>query len=116
MNETSSSYHKYVEKIDGKMYSGVYEVKHASNGRGLDPQFTVSDKDETLSHAIETILLNRHLDVVYEPKPDIVHEVLVTLSPFAGPLLYAASPSEANCVLVFDGETHKLKQCTIKEA
>jgi len=116
MNETSSSYHKYVEKIDGKMYSGVYEVKHASNGRGLDPQFTVSDKDETLSHAIETILLNRHLDVVYEPKPDIVHEVLVTLSPFAGPLLYAASPSEANCVLVFDGETGKLKQCTIKEA
>jgi len=49
-------------------------------------------------------------------KPDIVHEALISLSPFAGPLLYAASPSEANCVMVFDGETGKLKQCTIKEA
>ena len=49
-----------------------------------------------------------------QPKPDIVHETLITLSPFAGPMLYAASPSEANCVLVFDGETGKLKQCTIK--
>jgi len=48
------------------------------------------------------------------PKPDIVHEALISLSPFAGPLLYAASPSEANCVLVFDGETGKLKQCTFK--
>lgn len=116
MNETSSSYHKYVEKIEGKLYSGLYEVSHPSNKRGLDPQFTVLDKEEPLAYTIETILLNRHLDVVYAPKPDIVHETSIILSPFAGPMLYAASPTEANIVLVFDGETGKLKQCTIKEA
>jgi hypothetical protein len=60
--------------------------------------------------------------VKQEPKPDIVHETLITFSPFAGPLLYAASPSEANIVLYFDGATGNLKQClfkkqcTIKEA
>ena len=51
-----------------------------------------------------------------KPKPDIVHEVLLFLSPYAGPLLHAASPLDANCVLVFDGETNKLKQCTFKGA
>ena len=50
------------------------------------------------------------------PKPPIVHEVLISLSPYAGPLLYAAAPNEANIVLVFDGETNKLKQCTFKRA
>lgn len=50
------------------------------------------------------------------PKPDLVREALIVNSLSAGPLLYAASPSEANIVLVFDGETGKLKQCTIKEA
>jgi hypothetical protein len=50
------------------------------------------------------------------PKPDIVHEVLLVNSLSAGPLLYAASPSEANCVLVFDGETNKLKGCSFKAA
>ena len=50
------------------------------------------------------------------PKPDLVREALVVNSLSAGPLLYAASPSEANIVLVFDGETGKLKQCTIKGA
>jgi len=48
------------------------------------------------------------------PKPDILHETSITLSPFAGPLLYPASPKEANCVLVFDGTTGKLKQCLFK--
>lgn len=50
------------------------------------------------------------------PKPDLVREALIVNSLSAGPLLYAASPSEANIVLVFDGETGKLKQCTIKGA
>jgi len=48
------------------------------------------------------------------PKPDLVREALIVNSLSAGPLLYAASPSEANCVLLFDGETGKLKQCTFK--
>ena len=48
------------------------------------------------------------------PMPDVVREALIVNSLSAGPLLYAASPSEANCVMVFDGETNKLKQCTIK--
>jgi len=48
------------------------------------------------------------------PKPDTVREVLLINSPFAGPLLYAASPLDCNCVLVFDGETGKLKACTFK--
>jgi hypothetical protein len=50
------------------------------------------------------------------PKPDAVREVLLVNSLSAGPLLYAASPLEANCVLVFDGETNKLKGCTFKAA
>jgi hypothetical protein len=48
------------------------------------------------------------------PKPDVVREVLLVNSLSAGPLLYAASPLECNCVLVFDGETNKLKGCTFK--
>jgi hypothetical protein len=48
------------------------------------------------------------------PKPDAVREVLLVNSLSAGPLLYAASPLECNCVLVFDGETNKLKGCTFK--
>ena len=59
-------------------------------------------------------------DVIYrikpEPKPPVTHEALISLSFHAGPLLHPASPSEANVVLVFDGETGKLKQCTIKVA
>ncbi len=50
------------------------------------------------------------------PKPAIVHEVLIVCNMSAGPLLYAVSPLEANCVLVFDGETRKLKGCTFKAA
>ena len=50
------------------------------------------------------------------PKPDLVREALVVNSLSAGPMLYAASPSEANCVFFFDGETGKLKQCTFKGA
>lgn len=50
------------------------------------------------------------------PKPDLVREAFIINHLSAGPLLYAASPSEANIVLVFDGETGKLKQCTIKGA
>ena len=42
-----------------------------------------------------------------KPK-DKAMEALIVLSPFAGPLLYAAAPDEANCSLVFDGETNKL--------
>ena len=51
-----------------------------------------------------------------QPRPDIVHETSVHLSGWAGPVLYAASPSEANIVLVFDGETNKLKGCSFKQA
>ncbi len=54
--------------------------------------------------------------VKQEPKPNVVHEVLIVCGMSAGPLLYAASPLEANCVLVFDGETNKLKGCTFKAA
>jgi hypothetical protein len=49
-------------------------------------------------------------------KPDAVREVLLVNSLSAGPLLYAASPLECNCVLVFDGETNKLKGCTFRAA
>jgi hypothetical protein len=54
--------------------------------------------------------------VKQEPKPDVVREVLLVNSLSAGPLLYASSPLECNCVLVFDGETNKLKGCTFKAA
>ena len=45
---------------------------------------------------------NRHLDA------------LIIRSPHAGPLLYAAAPDEANCVLVFDGESNKLIKVEVK--
>ena len=54
--------------------------------------------------------------VQLKPKPDLVREALIVNSLSAGPLLYAAAPDEANIVLVFDGETNKLKQCTFKGA
>lgn len=51
-----------------------------------------------------------------QPKPDLVREALIVNSLSSGPMLYAASPSEANVVLVFDGSTGKLKECAFKEA
>ena len=48
-------------------------------------------------------------------KPKDKHmEALIVLSPHAGPLLYAAAPDEANCVLVFDGESNKLIKAEVK--
>ena len=60
--------------------------------------------------------LNLDYRVKPAPKPDLVREALIVNSLSAGPMLYAASPTEANVVLVFDGETNKLKKCTIKGA
>ena len=48
-----------------------------------------------------------------QPK-DKAMEALIVLSPHAGPLLYAAAPDEANCVLVFDGTTGKLVNASVK--
>ena len=48
------------------------------------------------------------------PVKDKAMEALIVLSPFAGPLLYAAAPDEANCVLVFDGTTGKLVDASVK--
>lgn len=41
-------------------------------------------------------------------------EALIVLSPHAGPMLYAAAPDEANCILVFDGESNKLIKVEVK--
>ncbi len=51
---------------------------------------------------------------VHVPVKDKHMEALIVLSPFAGPLLYAAAPDEANCVLVFDGTTNKLIKAKVK--
>ena len=51
---------------------------------------------------------------VHVPVKDKAMEALIVLSPFAGPLLYAAAPDEANCVLVFDGTTNKLINASVK--
>jgi hypothetical protein len=40
--------------------------------------------------------------------PPVVHDVLLVLSECAGPFMYAAAPTEANCRLVFDGNTKEL--------
>jgi len=52
------------------------------------------------------------MSLIYRIKPtkpkDKAMEALIVLSPHAGPLLYAAAPDEANCSLVFDGESNKL--------
>ena len=48
------------------------------------------------------------------PIKDKAMEALIVLSPFAGPMLYAAAPDEANCVLVFDGTTNKLINVSVK--
>lgn len=50
------------------------------------------------------------------PMPDIKHEVLITLSSSAGPLMYASQRSiESNAVLVFDGNTLMLKAIAFKQ-
>ena len=58
------------------------------------------------------------VDLNYRIKPtkpkDKHMEALIVLSPFAGPLLYAAAPNEANCVLVFDGTSNKLIKAEVK--
>ena len=95
--------HKHYEVITAWANGAEVEMKDALSGTWH--KVTIPSWYESLTYRVKQAA-----------KPDIVHEVLVTLSPFAGPLLYAASPSEANCVLVFDGETGKLKQCTIKGA
>ena len=52
---------------------------------------------------------------IKQSKPKDKHmEALIVLSPHAGPLLYAAAPDEANCILVFDGETNKLINVSVK--
>ena len=52
---------------------------------------------------------------IKQSKPkDKAMEALIVLSPFAGPMLYAAAPDEANCVLVFDGTTNKLIKAEVK--
>ena len=52
---------------------------------------------------------------IKQSKPkDKAMEALIVLSPHAGPLLYAAAPNEANCVLVFDGTTNKLINASVK--
>ena len=52
---------------------------------------------------------------IKQSKPkDKAMEALIVLSPHAGPLLYAAAPDEANCILVFDGETNKLIKAEVK--
>ncbi len=48
------------------------------------------------------------------PVKDKAMEALIVLSPHAGPLLYAAAPDEANCVLVFDGTSNKLIKAEVK--
>jgi hypothetical protein len=48
------------------------------------------------------------------PVKDKCMEALIVLSPHAGPLLYAAAPDEANCLLVFDGTTNKLIKAEVK--
>lgn len=59
---------------------------------------------------------NTQYRVKLKPKPPVTHEALISLSFHAGPLLHPASPSEANCVLVFDGDTGKLTGVSFKQA
>ena len=49
-----------------------------------------------------------------QPPKNKEMEALIVLSPHAGPLLYAAAPDEANCVLVFDGTSNKLIDVKVK--
>ena len=52
---------------------------------------------------------------VKQSKPkDKRMDALIVLSHHAGPLLYAAAPDEANCILVFDGESNKLIKAEVK--
>ena len=59
-----------------------------------------------------------YANLLYRIKPtkpkDKAMEALIVLSPHAGPLLYAAAPDEANCILVFDGTTNKLIKAEVK--
>jgi hypothetical protein len=95
--------HKHYEAIMAWANGAAIELKDAALGTWRDTNSP-------------TWYADADYRVKQEPKPDVVSEVLLVNSLSAGPLLYAASPLECNCVLVFDGETNKLKGCTFKAA
>ena len=72
----------------------------------------------TFKEWIITIEPSWYADLSYrikQSKPKDKHmEALIVLSSHAGPMLYAAAPDEANCVLVFDGTSNKLIKVEVK--
>ena len=101
--------HKHYDVIVA--WAAGEEIESLSHGPVLFPEVPrwLPDRGQCWFHDVE-------YRVKPQPKPDLVREALIVNSLSAGPMLCAASPSEANIVLLFDGETGKLKQCTIKGA
>ena len=93
--------HKHAEAI--KAWADGYEIEFFSSG---------------LNEWISNATPSWYEDISYRIKPtkpkDKHMEALIVLSPHAGPLMYAAAPDEANCSLVFDGETNKLIKVEVK--
>jgi len=93
--------HKHAALI--KAWADGAEIEYLSTTNKWEPMFSNMGWYSFIDYRLKPT----------KPK-DKAMEALIVLSPFAGPLLYAAAPDEANCVLVFDGTTNKLINASVK--
>lgn len=87
--------HKHAALI--KQWADGAEIEYFSTANQWEPMFSNMGWYDFIDYRLKPT----------KPK-DKRMEALIVLSPFAGPMLYAAAPDEANCMLVFDGESNKL--------
>lgn len=95
-NAPENNPHKHAGLI--KLWADGYEIEYLSTITGKwTTMFSTMGWYDCLTYRLKPT------------KPKDKHmEALIVLSSHAGPMLYAAAPDEANCVLVFDGTTNKL--------
>jgi hypothetical protein len=94
--------HKHYDTIIAWANGAEIEMKDALAGTWHD--VTTPSWYDSLTYRIKP-----------EPVRDVLRDALIINSLSAGPLLYAAAPSEANVELVFDGTTGKLKGLSFKQ-
>ena len=100
-NAPENNPHKHAGLI--KLWADGFEIEYLSATNKWEPMFSNMGWYNFIDYRLKPT------------KPKDKHmEALIVLSPHAGPLLYAAAPDEANCVLVFDGTTNKLIKAEVK--
>ena len=94
MDDNVKTPHKHAELI--KAWADGADIEYFSTANQWEPMFSNMGWYGFIDYRLKPT------------KPKDKHmEALIVLSPHAGPMLYAAAPDEANCVLVFDGTTNQ---------